>query len=187
MRKEFSIYGLFDPRTMQLRYVGVTSRPVFFRAKDHEMHALTGQTSCSSLEWISELLSLNLRPLFLVQESFTTREEGFAAEIAAIAYYRSIGCPLLNKSSGGSGPIGCSRSTKTRALMGAAKAGVPKSPTHRKNLAESGGGKPFKDDLGNTYENIHDAGTKLGLQYQNIWKVLKGRRKHVGGRSFVYL
>jgi hypothetical protein len=187
MCKEYFIYGLFDPRDLQLRYVGMTSEGPLARLYRHERVAVTPSgTSLSTIAWINGL-PVGCRPLLLVQESCTSLKKAYAAEIEAIAYYRGIGVPLVNQGAGGPGPIGVKRSAETRALMGAAKRGVPKTEEHRRNLSKSGGGKPFKDDLGNVYLNIHEAGLRLGLQYQNIWKVLKGQRKHVNGRSFSYV
>lgn len=71
--------------------------------------------------------------------------------------------------------------------MSLAKRGVPKTKEHRRKLASALGGRPFVDDLGQEYQTIPEAGVKLGIAHQNIWKVLKGRRSSAGGRSFKYL
>lgn len=187
--KQYKVYGLFDPRDGQLKYIGMTSTPLSARLSVHHATAKKSNLKrpCSSIPWLKELLALNLKSQIMLLESFDTLEGAYEAEKWNIAYFRSIGCNLVNMSDGGAGPNGTKRSEKTRKKMGDAKRDIPKTKDHRTNLAKSGGGKPFTDSFGNTYHNIHEAGEKLGIAWQNIWKVLKGRRPHTCGVTFAYL
>ena len=193
--RSWRLYGLFDPRDFQLRYVGVTSLTTLRRfhymetAAVRDSEGLTpariGRASTSS--WLQELMTVGRRPLMLVQEEFEDETSAFAAEVKAIAFYRHQNAPLLNKANGGKGCPGALRSPEWRARHGAANKGKVRSKEMRRRVAKGLGGAPFKDELGRTYHNIHEAGERLGIAYQNIWKVLQGKRPHAEGHRFRYL
>ena len=94
------IYGLCDPRTGVLRYVGKTVQPLPRRLRAH----LSQKTEDHRGRWIAVLRAEGLVPdIFCIEEvpeDACWRE----AERHAIAYYRSVGCVLTNNASGGDGP-----------------------------------------------------------------------------------
>ncbi len=59
---------------------------------------------------------------------------------------------------------------------------------NRENHSLVKGGRPFVCvETGEVFKNLHIAGETLNVSYQNIWKVLKGKRKHAKGYSFRYV
>jgi hypothetical protein len=101
------IYGLIDPRTQQLRYVGKTGKR---RIKDrlfcHLGHARLPGQKRHVLAWISGLLSNGLRPEIFVIEEVPSGTDWKEAEQFWIAYFRSIGADLCNRSIGGDSGLG---------------------------------------------------------------------------------
>jgi hypothetical protein len=109
-----SIYGLVDPRTNQLRYVGKTKKSLHKRLKNHVQDARYGfkRHVCN---WVGELLRLGLRPeIFVIEEVAGDWAE---AERFWIAYFRSIGAHLTNIAKGGQGDPGPEHFEKLRVLF----------------------------------------------------------------------
>lgn len=95
------IYGLFDPKNNELRYVGKAIN-LANRLKSHIDFA-KDDISCPKSDWIKELLAQNLEPIISVLEE--TTEEGWAeAEIRWIADCRAKGLNLFNVADGGPNP-----------------------------------------------------------------------------------
>lgn len=95
-RKAVAIYGLYDPRTGALRYIG--------KAKDPEKR-LSSHLRPSSLgrpfpvaAWCRELLAVGLRPRL---EVLTWARDWHIAERRLIAAHRAAGIDLLNVADGG--------------------------------------------------------------------------------------
>lgn len=97
------IYGLCDPLTQQLRYIGKSNDPSvrnyehtsarFLKSKTHKNH------------WIKSLQSKALRPeLFIIEE--VLRDGWQEDERFWIAYFKSIGANLTNSTAGGEGDCG---------------------------------------------------------------------------------
>lgn len=104
-----SIYGLFDPRDDQLRYIGKSTNP------RKRMEAHYGQARAGSVlhsrRWLAGLLARGLRAEVVVLECATTTEEANDAERFWIAAMRLACCDLTNLTPGGDGqPKGCRRS-----------------------------------------------------------------------------
>jgi hypothetical protein len=98
------IYGLTDPRTGQLRYVGRTIRELRARLNNHiasAREASDRHVNC----WIRGLLASGLKPemILLEEAGAATWEE---AETFWIEYWRWLGADLTNLAIGGSGSMG---------------------------------------------------------------------------------
>lgn len=91
------IYGIFDPITKELRYIGQTSKGTT-RFKRHIKAAQHKKQPIAC--YIKSLLSKNLNPIFEVIEevSVDLLDE---TEKFYIAYFRFLGCRLLNLTEGG--------------------------------------------------------------------------------------
>lgn len=90
------IYGLQDPRTGGVCYIGKTTS-VNRRLKQHL--ACEG-ANAARVAWIAELEAQGLAPEVLILEE-CDMETWQAAEIAWIAKGRALGWPLLNITDGG--------------------------------------------------------------------------------------
>ncbi len=105
MIPEGKIYGLFDPATQELRYVGKTIGSPFKRLLlGHLKEARTSPKITHKLNWLRSLLKLELIPEVEVLEGNIYGEEQLnEAEIWHIAYWKSLGCRLTNGTPGGDG------------------------------------------------------------------------------------
>ena len=138
----FLIYGLVDPITGQLRYIGRSSSWMA-RPRAHSNPSKCSNSTHNS-RWVRGLLEKNLRPNIVVIQAFDDSSILNQAEIHWIAYFRAMGCPLTNLTDGGFGTngykqssehiskrswghIGKRRSDESRARMSAA---AKKRPVH---------------------------------------------------------
>lgn len=111
------IYGLYDPRNGDLRYVGQTVRALKTRLQGHITVANQGRTKRHVTHWIFSLLDRDLRPEIRLLGEANSQSELDELEVRLIKDYRLSGCDLTNHASGGGG-----------------KSGVPISDEHRKKL-----------------------------------------------------
>lgn len=114
-----SIYILRDPRTNEIKYVGVTNGCTRHRLAQHiydRCHTRRGR-------WVAELFALELRPIMEVVECvpIALRDE---AERRWIKHYRAQGIDLLNATRGGKGHTG-PMSESAKAKLRIAKTGKP--------------------------------------------------------------
>ncbi len=167
----WSIYILKDPRTNEVRYVGMT-HGVRRRFAEHLYSTKRNRTHVAS--WIQSLLKIGLKPV--LEEIENGRGAWVERERFWIAEYRRLGSRLTNHTDGGEGTVGWNpdaewrkaagerarknhtgrvRSQEVRANMKAAQqriverrreAGVvlkraPFSPEHLQKMAEAQRGK----------------------------------------------
>ncbi len=122
-------YGLVDPRTGGLRYIGKTSSSLQSRLKGHIRAAQEKGARRHVCSWILGLIQQNKFPeIFEIEES-STETECFEAEIFFIGYFRMIGADLLNHTTGGEGLTGWKHSEATKAKLSAISKGKPR-PQH---------------------------------------------------------
>lgn len=100
------IYGLSDPLTKEVMYVGKTLQTLKRRLSCH-IHCAKYDKTPRDL-WIFNLIKKNLKPqIFLIEDIDESiwREK----EVYWISYYRNINPELTNLSDGGAGPTGLKR------------------------------------------------------------------------------
>jgi len=122
------IYGLVDPRTNNLMYVGKSSGALK-RAKSHwsKTTLRLGRAKCDS--WVRKLRSLNLYPVIEILEDFGIylKEDIKINEILNIsesfwiASVRASGAKLLNMTDGGDGLNGRLHTIETKEKMSIAR------------------------------------------------------------------
>lgn len=102
MLSKFLIYGLFDPRTGELGYIG-KSESGFDRPRQHRQPShQKGKTHRAN--WLRKMALEGVIAEFDVIESgFVSRQELVEAEKFWISYFRFIGCRLRNGTDGGEG------------------------------------------------------------------------------------
>lgn len=104
-----SIYGLFDPRSETIRYVGKSIDPKI-RLLHHIRHS---RSNTHKNAWLKSLCRDGLVPLVEVLETCSD-ENWQEAERFWIAYLKMIGCPLTNAETGGHGGKRLSEETKQK-------------------------------------------------------------------------
>ena len=98
MGKRWTIYGLKDPRTSEICYVGVTC-DLLARMRNHRQ-SLKKEYTPKAL-WLKSLAAVGLEPVCSVLEA--NIEDWATAERIWIARLTADGCPLTNATRGGSG------------------------------------------------------------------------------------
>jgi hypothetical protein len=124
------IYGLFDPNSGELRYIGYTSD----KSKRYYAHHKYVKGYDHKSNWIKSLLKNNQKAELIVLETYETAKELPQAEVEMIEYYKFVGARLTNATSGGEG-LGINLSIETRQKMSAAKKGQP-SPNKGNKYSE---------------------------------------------------
>lgn len=111
--RQYVIYGLFDPTTGQLRYIGQTNNPKK-RLRDHCRPANLKDNSYKS-NWIKSLGTK--KPIMQVLEIFDNPYVLEEHEDFYIEYFKSLGCKLTNSTKGGKGTIGYIHTPETRKIF----------------------------------------------------------------------
>ena len=132
----FIVYGLCDPITDELRYIGKSSNGLS-RPKRHI--TLIEKPRTHKQRWINGLLRAGVAPEIVVLEVLANASELDEWERWWIAYWRFIGGRLTNATDGGDGwavgdrnPM---RNPEARERHRAAMKGRPFSPQHKRNHA----------------------------------------------------
>jgi hypothetical protein len=100
-----NIYGLVDPRTQELRYVGKTKHTPVIRLNEHIAECYRRKKNLHRLNWIKSLLREGLQPdIFVLEE--VRKEDWQVAEKFWIAYFKMLGANLVNATIGGDGSKG---------------------------------------------------------------------------------
>lgn len=126
------IYGLLDPRTKELRYIGKTTTTLRDRLNKHMTEARSKSKNYHKLFWIRALIEEQLRPEIIEIEEVLDIGVLDDRERYWIAYYRSMGANLVNLTEGGDGAKEVTK--ETRAKLSAASKGKPKTPEHRAKI-----------------------------------------------------
>lgn len=103
------IYGLIDPCTCELRYIGKSIRPLE-RMTNH----MNERSSCHRSHWLQSLKSRGLRPGIVILEETQGDWPWQEAESHWIAVALAAGCRLTNSTSGGDGVTGLSADARER-------------------------------------------------------------------------
>jgi hypothetical protein len=98
------IYGLIDPNTKELRYIGYSSNHQMRYYHHYYSENLKAQTHKNN--WLKLLLKNNQKAELIILEYYQSAIELPQAEIDMIAYFKFIGCNLTNGTPGGDGRRG---------------------------------------------------------------------------------
>lgn len=96
------VYGLVDPRTNDLRYIGRTGDPAIREYQHTKSQTATITENTPVGEWIRRLRRMGHEPRFVEMESYETKQEMLIGEEFWIWYHRDeMGTDLLNVEDGG--------------------------------------------------------------------------------------
>lgn len=141
---KFVIYGLFDPRTGEIRYIGKSSSGLR-RPERHRHPSELAKDNSHKARWIRVLHKDGLTYGIIVLEK-TNRELLNTDETKWIALARSNQWPLTNLTDGGEG-VGRVFSEDTRKKISLAAKGRRKSESHRAALAEAQRGRKLSAEV----------------------------------------
>lgn len=125
------IYGLIDPRTRLIRYVGLSSTGMR-RPRRHRTR--TGGATHRAT-WLRELARAGFEYEIAILETVDHRDELPDAERWWIAFGRALGWPLTNGTAGGDGSFGPSGATRDR--MRLAHLGKKHTPETRDKMRDA--------------------------------------------------
>lgn len=117
------IYGLYEPDTGALRYIGKSIRP-FERLRNH----INDKSRCHRTNWIRSLVARGLEPDIAIIEEIRGEWPWQESERHWIAYAKKHGANLVNETSGGDGVSN---------LSDDARAKMKRTWTGRKHSADS--------------------------------------------------
>jgi DNA-binding transcriptional regulator YiaG len=121
------IYGLYDPRSGALRYVGKTDRP-----EQRLANQMNERGDTHRCHWLQELRSLGLRPTQQILTAVPRGDDWQMAERWRIAVALHMRDPLTNATDGGDGV--CGLSPEARAKMAATWVGRKHTPEARARM-----------------------------------------------------
>src|SRR5260370_33468198 len=95
MTHNYTIYALIDPRNKEVRYIGLTQKPLRERL-DQDTNDLSG--CFEKTEWIRELKKMGIKPLIEAIEENLTLSKANVRETYWIKQYLHLKAPILNTS-----------------------------------------------------------------------------------------
>lgn len=136
------IYGLMDPRTQRVRYVGKSTTGLT-RPKSHQCPSLLARDKTHKGNWIRKLRVEKLSYVVVVFETVDDKTRLAAAERHWIHVLREAGQDLTNLTDGGDGPVGRVVTEETRRKISLANTGKkhPHSAEHRRKIGDATRGR----------------------------------------------
>ena len=170
MKATGHIYGLEDPRTGEIRYVGMTVQPLAVRLGEH-CTASKIKVKTHKNSWIKSLVQLNMRPT-IISIQVLPIEDLSLAEVYWIAFFRAQGLPLTNATDGGEGASnGHEISVEGRRRISEAQKALRSRPVIELNS-------------GKIYRSGREAERHLNLYANAVPRVLSGKQKQAAGYRF---
>lgn len=180
--KRHIIYGLVDPNSKELRYIGYSSeidrrikdhhRPIYLKVKSHKNN------------WLKSLLAQGREAELILIEEYDSAEQLPQAEIDMVEYFRYLGADLTNGTRGGDGHRkGDKLSEETRRKLSEAFSGE-KHPMYGKKHTEDSR-KKISDALSGEghplYGKHHPISTIEKMSKTKTGKVCSAEHKaHIG-------
>lgn len=160
----FLVYGLTDPRTSEVRYIGKSSSGMR-RPRAHGRPSSLGSDRTRKANWIRGLRSLGLDYGIRVLEEVAERDLLCSVECFWIAQARGLGWRLTNLTDGGDGMMGHSWTPESRAKLSRSVRGRKLTEEHIAKVR-----------LANTGRRHSDA-TKEKLRAANIGRTLSAETR----------
>jgi group I intron endonuclease len=136
MRKTF-IYGLADPASDVIRYIGKADNPEYRLIK----HLKTLNANTHKINWLKSLKKLGLQPKLVVLDEVAKAEWEFWEQYW-ISQFRTWGFELTNGTSGGGGSNGFKHTEESKLKMSQRQLGKPMAESTKKKLSLLNTGKP---------------------------------------------
>lgn len=106
------IYGLIDPITAEVRYIGKSIRP-----KERLTNHMNEVSNCHRSHWLQSLKSIGLKPEMVILEELDGASDWQAVERKWIQYGRGAKWPLTNNTDGGDGVCGLPLATRRKMAL----------------------------------------------------------------------
>ena len=128
------IYGLYEPDTDALRYIGQTTKTANDRLSNHMSPSGLNKRVYVAC-WLKGLVARGLRPVVRVLAEASDREELDRMEVEYIRASREAGARLVNLAPGGRVSAGYKKSAEACAKIAAVRRGTHLSKETKKKLA----------------------------------------------------
>lgn len=149
------IYVLKDPRTDDIRYVGVTSGDLNSRLAKH-VGAAKIFPERKLYKWMNQLIADGVKPT-IEQIANVCENEWADAEKYYISYYNNLGYELANVRKGGDGMYRRNKGRSSKSIDNGAE-------KHKKEIYQI----DAKLNIVTKWKSMRDASVSLGLNYSNI-------------------
>ena len=106
------IYGLIDPNTAEVRYIGKSIRP-----KERLTNHMNDVSNCHRSHWLQSLKSKGLKPEMVILEEMDGESDWQSSERKWIQYGRDANWPLTNNTDGGDGVCGLPLETRKKMAL----------------------------------------------------------------------
>ncbi len=167
-----TIYGLFDPRTDELRYVGLHENDrLQVRLSKHLSRARADSSTRHSLNWMRQLMRYGMKPRIRSIQVVEGFENLKAAEKYWIAHLKSLGCRLTNSTDGGEGLV--NPSLEVREKIAASKRGKPRPASVGIRVAEASRGRRVSEE---TRERMSQSQTGRVQSQETRLKISQSRK-----------
>ena len=207
------IYGIVDPITNQLRYIGQTSNFVKRRSAHHRL-SMKHTNNTHVYNWLRSLYNNSITPEFIILEE-CKKEELDELEIFYINYFKMIGCNLTNCTVGGASRRGYKQTLATKQNISIKMKGnnwnlgkvIPIEIRNKMSLSHIGikHTKSSKIKMSTskikhipisqlseegvlikTFTSAYLASKELNINRKSIGNVLAGRSNLAGGYKWIY-
>lgn len=131
---QYLVYTLSDPETDELRYVGMTTKPLNTRLNGHFVPSTLKKEENHRTHWLRLLRAKGVKPKIELLEGCVGLEQMREAERFWIEQLRALGFRLVNTTDGGEGIPGLKMSDETRARMSEARRKNWQDPAFREHM-----------------------------------------------------
>lgn len=169
------IYGLVDPRTKLVRYVGQSSSGLR-RPRHHANPSQLKSKRTHRSSWIKSLQAIGLRYEIAVLEVFASEAPLNDAEQWWIAYGRACGWDLTNHTDGGDGTRGLVFSVTHRQRLSDAHRGRTLSADHRARISIGITGRPASQRVRESLAQRNRTRVWTSEMRKRVSESSKGRR-----------
>lgn len=182
------IYGLTDPTSGEIRYVGQSSQGIG-RALQHGMESFLKQSERThKSRWIRKLQRAGLKYGVKVLEEVGSVDDLDIVECFWIAQLKGVGARLTNATKGGEGTRGYKHTEDWKRRASEAQKGEKgfwfgkkKSYEMRLKCSRSHGGRAVVDSNGVVYCSVAEAARQTGIDEDNLRRNVKSKTLSVGG------
>lgn len=169
------VYGLVDPRSGELKYVGKSSIGMR-RPRKHQLPTGRKQACAYNGNWLRSMYADGETvPSILVLKECTSEEEAYSEEKSIIKLFRESEFSLTNMSDGGEGMSGFVMPESARAKISKARMGMKFSAEHLANLSRAHMGyKPSDETRARRSATMRER----GISPENRAKMVAGMHGH---------
>jgi hypothetical protein len=136
MSKRIYIYGLYDPFSSELRYIGKTKMTLARRVWHHIKEAKTSKKNTHKLNWIRHILDKGNEPIIAALRE-TDEENWRKDETECISEALKSGVNLTNLTAGGDGLVDYHHSEETKRKISEHNKSIGRTPPNWKGRKQS--------------------------------------------------